>query len=302
LTAYGPMLLNTGSTITSSGPVSLYAGYDAANSTYVGSANTLTLNGSVAGATVGLFAGGAINVGGSVTGTLTEMPFLASPAAPPPTLAQCIADPTLAGCSSVLPSLAQCSAAPTTAGCSVVLPTLAQCEANSTTAGCAVVLPTLAQCEANPTGAGCAVVLPTLVQCEVNSAMAGCAVVLPTLAQCESNTTAAGCTVVLPTFAQCQANTAVAGCSVVLPALAQCELSPSTPGCSSVLPPIVTQATPAILASNSYVIAINTESSNILNGNEGGISPTAPNASAGILPTNNTGATNNGSAQKMYCN
>jgi filamentous hemagglutinin family protein len=248
LTAYGPMLLNTGTTVTAAGPVALYAGYDVANNTYVGSPNTLTLNGSVTGSTVGLSAGGAINVTGAVTGAVTQMPSLYSPTTLPPTLTQCIADPMLPGCSSVLPTLAQCTAAPTTAGCSVVLPTLAQCEASPAAPGCAVVLPTLAQCEASPAAAGCTVVLPTLAQCEANPSVAGCA-------------------------------TGVAA--------------------------IQAQATPTILASDSYIIALNTESSTLLNGGTPGSGPnasTGSNSSAGNAGTTNTGATNNDTAKKLYCN
>ena len=60
LTAYGPMLLNAGSTITATNGVALYAGYDVASSTYVSSGGTLTADGSVTGATIDLFAAGTI--------------------------------------------------------------------------------------------------------------------------------------------------------------------------------------------------------------------------------------------------
>jgi hypothetical protein len=106
LTAHGSMLINAGSAIMASGPVALYAGYDAAGGTYVGSPNTLTVNGSVSGASIGLFAGGAIAVAGTLTGSVTQMPSLYSPPTPPPRLEQCAANPTLPGCSSVLPPVA----------------------------------------------------------------------------------------------------------------------------------------------------------------------------------------------------
>jgi filamentous hemagglutinin family protein len=305
LTAYGSMLLNVGSTVTSSGPVALYAGYDAASSTYVGSPNTLTLGGSITGSTVNLFAGGAINVTGSITGALTQTPSLYSPATPPPTLTQCIAVPALPGCSSVLPTLAQCTAAPTTAGCSVVLPTLAQCTAAPTAPGCSVVLPTLAQCTSTPTAAGCSVVLPTLAQCTSTPTAAGCSVVLPTLALCTSTPTLAGCGVVLPSLAQCTSTPTLAGCSVVLPSLAQCETNPSAAGCGEVLPPVAA-STPVANVVNTVVVALNTTTVNSggLNGSQPGNDDktSGSQGQSGSTSTTNTGATNNGTAKKLYCN
>jgi filamentous hemagglutinin family protein len=288
LTAYGSMLLNVGSTITAGGPVALYAGYDAASSTYVGSPNTLTLGGSVTGSTISLFAGGAINVTGSVTGALTQTPSLYSPATPPPTLTltQCIATPTLPGCSSVLPTLAECTAAPATPGCSVVLPTLAQCTAAPTAAGCSVVLPTLAQCTSTPTLAGCGVVLPSLAQCTSTPTLAGCGVVLPSLAQCTSTPT-------------------LAGCGVVLPTLAQCETSPTAAGCGAVLAPIAI-STPVFNVVNTVVVALNTTTIN--GGGPSGSQPgnddktSGSQGQSGSASTTNTGGTNNGPAKKMYCN
>jgi filamentous hemagglutinin family protein len=287
LTAYGSLLLNVGSTVTASGPVALYAGYDAASSTYVGSPNTLTLNGSVTGSAVNLFAGGAISVTGSVTGTLTQMPSLYSPATPPPTLAQCIATPTLPGCSSVLPTLAQCTSTPTAPGCSVVLPTLAQCTSTPTAPGCSVVLPTLAQCTSTPTAPGCSVVLPTLAQCTSTPSAPGCSVVLPTLAQCTSTPTAQGCSVVLPTLAQCEANPAVTGCGAVLP-----------PAVS------VATAAPVVNADNMLIVAVNTTVNTVDNN---GSQPSnddktsGSQAQTGNTSTTKPGATND-TAKKMYCN
>lgn len=185
--------------------------------------------------TLTMLAGDAITTTGATlqyTG-LNQQPYLYNPL---PSLAQCIANPTLAGCTSVLPSLATCINTPATPGCSVVLPTLAQCTAAPTTPGCSVVLPTLSQCIAAPTTAGCSAVLPTIAQCTSAPTTPGCSVVLPTLAQCISNPSAPGCSVVLPTLTQCISAPTTAGCSVVLPTLAQCIAAPSTAGCSVVLP------------------------------------------------------------------
>ncbi|ABM39306.1 two-partner secretion domain-containing protein [Polaromonas naphthalenivorans] len=155
---------------------------------------------------------------------------------PPPTLDACIAAPATSGCAAVLPTLTQCTIAPSTAGCSVVLPTLASCIASPTLAGCAAVLPTLAQCVASPALAGCAAVLPTLSQCIASPALAGCAAVLPTLSQCTITPLTAGCSVVLPSLNACVASPALAGCAAVLPALSQCIASPALAGCTTVLP------------------------------------------------------------------
>jgi filamentous hemagglutinin family protein len=236
LTAAGSMLVSAGYNITATDGVSLTAGYNASSGTYVGSNNTLTVDGDVSAATIGLAAGGAISVTGTLTGAVTQTPNLYS--APLPTLDQCIATPTLPGCSAVLPTLAQCTATPTTPGCSVVLPTLAQCTSAPTAAGCSAVLPTLAQCTSAPTTIGCSAVLPTLAQCTSTPTAAGCSAVLPTLAQCTSAPTTSGCSVVLPTLAQCTSTPTTAGCTSVLPTLAQCTSTPTAPGCSVVLPTI----------------------------------------------------------------
>ncbi|MDB6011205.1 MAG: hypothetical protein JWL65_3455 [Gammaproteobacteria bacterium] len=236
LTAVGSILVSAGYSVTATDGVSLNAGYNVSSGTYVGSNNTLTVDGDVSAATIGLAAGGAISVTGTLTGAVTQTPNLYS--VPLPTLDQCVATPTLAGCSAVLPTLAQCTATPSTPGCSVVLPTLAQCTSTPTAAGCSAVLPTLAQCTSAPTTAGCSAVLPTLAQCTSTPTAAGCAAVLPTLAQCTSTPTAAGCSVVLPTLAQCTSAPTTAGCTVVLPTLAQCTSTPTAAGCRVVLPTI----------------------------------------------------------------
>jgi filamentous hemagglutinin family protein len=234
LTSAGSMTVSSGYTITATDAVALNAGYS--GGTYAASNNTLTVNGAVSGATIGLSAGGAITVGGTLTGTVTQSPNLYT--APPPTLDQCIANPVLPGCSAVLPTLAQCTSAPTTPGCSVVLPTLAQCTATPTLAGCAAVLPTLAQCTLTPTQAGCSAVLPTLAQCTLTPTQAGCSAVLPSLAQCTLTPTQAGCSVVLPSLAQCTLTPSQAGCSAVLPSLSACISTPTQTGCSAVLPTV----------------------------------------------------------------
>jgi hypothetical protein len=92
---------------------------------------------------------------------------------------------------------------------------------------------------------------------------------------------------------------------VVLPTLAQCEANPSVAGCATGVAAIQAQATPTILASDSYIIALNTESSTLLNGGTPGSGPnasTGSNSSAGNAGTTNTGATNNDTAKKLYCN
>jgi filamentous hemagglutinin family protein len=236
LAAKGTMLITAGYSVTATDGVSLYGGYDVATGTYANSANSLTVDGNVTATTIGLFAGGTISANGTLSGVVTQSP--SQYAVPPslPSLAQCIATPTLEGCAAVLPSIAQCVSTPTAPGCSVVLPTLAQCTATPTAAGCTVVLPTLAQCTATPTAAGCSVVLPTLAQCISSPTAAGCSVVLPTVAQCTATPTASGCSVVLPTLAQCISSPTAAGCSVVLPTVAQCTTTPTAAGCSAVLP------------------------------------------------------------------
>ena len=106
--------------------------------------------------------------------------FLVTTGAPPlPSLADCIANPMLVGCSSVLPSLATCTAAPTTPGCEVVLPSLAICTAVPTTPGCSVVLPSLSTCTSAPTTPGCSAVLPSLAACVAAPVTPGCEAVLP---------------------------------------------------------------------------------------------------------------------------
>ena len=236
LTANGLIDVSAAFSVTGTNGVALYAGYNPVSNTYAGSNNTLSVEGSVSGSTVTLSAGGAIDVTGTVTGTLTQTPNQYASVPPPPTLQQCIANPSLSGCGAVLPTLSQCEAAPSTLGCSVVLPTLAQCTATPTVAGCSAVLPTLAQCTATPTAGGCSVVLPTFAQCTAAPTVAGCSAVLPTLAQCIATPTGAGCSVVLPTLAQCTATPTVTGCSAVLPSLAACIASPEATGCGAVLP------------------------------------------------------------------
>ena len=235
LTSAGSMTVSSGYTITATDAVALNAGY--AGGTYAASNNTLTVNGSVSGATVGLSAGGAITVGGTLTGTVTQSPNLyTAPPPPPPTLDQCIANPALPGCSAVLPTLAQCTATPTLAGCTAVLPTLAQCISIPTQAGCTVVLPTLSACIATPTQAGCSAVLPSLSACVATPTQAGCSAVLPSLSACVATPTQAGCSAVLPSLSACIATPTHAGCTAVLPSLSACVSTPTQAGCSAVLP------------------------------------------------------------------
>jgi filamentous hemagglutinin family protein len=186
--------------------------------------------------TVTLQAGDAItitNPGSVYGGSVTQTPYMNGV-----TLAQCIADPSLTGCSSVLPSLATCTATPSTAGCSVVLPSMSTCIATPSTAGCTAVLPTLSQCIASPTDTGCSVVLPSLSTCTAAPSTTGCSVVLPTLSTCIATPSTAGCTAVLPTLSQCTTTPTLPGCSVVLPSLSACIATPTLAGCSAVLPTV----------------------------------------------------------------
>lgn len=193
LTANGSLDVGAGYGVTGASGVALYAGYSTATGTYAGSNNTLGVEGTVSAPAVTLSAGGAINVTGGITGTLTETPNQFSAVSPSPTLSDCIANPSLTGCSAVLPSLASCIANPSQSGCQAVLPTLASCIAVPSEAGCQVVLPTLASCVANPSQSGCQAVLPTLAQCVANSSLSGCSAVLPSGDQCKLSPTLAGC-------------------------------------------------------------------------------------------------------------
>lgn len=157
-----------------------------------------------------------------------------------PTLAECIADPTLPGCTSVLPSISTCIAAPTTPGCEVVLPSISTCIAAPTTLGCSAVLPSLATCIAAPTTPGCQVVLPTLETCTSAPTLPGCSVVLPTLETCIAAPTTPGCSAVLPSPTTCAAVPTTPGCPAQLPTLETCIAAPATPGCGSVLPSVST--------------------------------------------------------------
>jgi filamentous hemagglutinin family protein len=153
LTAGGAMDLAAGSSVSATNAIALYADYDVATATYATPGATLTAAGTLSAPSIALFSGGAIDATGTMTGVSTQMPFLAT--APPPTLTQCIAAPTLAGCAAVLPSVAQCTATPSAPGCSVVLPTVAQCSAAPMAPGCSVVLPPIVTCTVTPGVFGC---------------------------------------------------------------------------------------------------------------------------------------------------
>ena len=123
LTAGGAMDLAAGSSVSATNAIALFAGYDAAAGTYAPPGATLTASGTLSAPSIALSAGGAIDATGTVTGTATQMPFLANPPSPPtpPTLAQCVATPGLSGCAAVLPSVAACAASPGLSGCSAVV-------------------------------------------------------------------------------------------------------------------------------------------------------------------------------------
>ena len=67
---------------------------------------------------------------------------------------------------------------------------------------------------------------------------------------------------------------------------------------------VVTQSTPTILASNSYIIALNTETTTLLSGgtNTTTAGGTTGGSSTTGSSTNTSGATNNGNVKKLYCN
>jgi filamentous hemagglutinin family protein len=316
LTANGSLDVGAGYPVTGTSGVSLYAGYNASTGTYVGSNNTLGVEGTVTAPAVALSAGGAISVAGTITGNLTETPNQFSPPPPPPpsqpvlTLSECIANPSLAGCSAVLPSLSQCIAAPSTPGCSVVLPTIVACTTAPSTAGCQVVLPTLASCIANPTQSGCQAVLPTLASCVANPSQSGCQAVLPTLASCVANPSRSGCQAVLPTLAQCVANPSLSGCSAVLPSDDQCKVSPTLAGCK---PPATTgnSDSPVVQEVNHVVNLVN-DSVNQVTSDAASSGTTANQTSVEDKKKNegdptggsskDSGAKANEHAEKMYCN
>ncbi|MGZ8316530.1 MAG: two-partner secretion domain-containing protein [Telluria sp.] len=247
IAANGPLTID-GEVASQSGSIALVAGNGGLLKIGTGGAvRSDTGNVSLTGSTIANN-GSVTAPGGSVSSVETSVPTtpevpptppVEPPAPKPPTLDQCIATPTAAGCAAVLPTLSQCAITPTLAGCSVVLPSLAQCTVTPSLAGCAAVLPTLAQCTITPSLAGCVSVLPTLAQCTAGPAQAGCASVLPSIAQCAISPTLAGCSAVLPTLAQCTITPSLAGCASVLPSIAQCAISPTLAGCSAVLPTLL---------------------------------------------------------------
>lgn len=265
LVAHSPLTVSGAVASANGGNITLEAGAtgSTADKLTISSTGTVSTTGNIL-----LKAGDSIviaNPSSVGTGPVTKQEFL-NASVSLPTLSQCIANSSLAGCSSVLPSLASCMSNPELAGCSVVLPSIAACQASPTLSGCSVVLPSLSAClanpglfncsyvlpsasacQANPNLAGCSAVLPSLSSCLVNPTLSGCSSVLPSLNSCISNSSQVGCSVVLPSLAQCTASPSTAGCSVVLPALAACLVSPNIAGCSAVLPSIATcTATPTL--------------------------------------------------------
>ncbi|MFZ3323211.1 MAG: filamentous hemagglutinin N-terminal domain-containing protein [Usitatibacter sp.] len=242
ITSTGPLSISGLLTSTSGGAINLTATPTGSNTdtiTVTGGINTTATVGTdiaTSGAIV-LHAGDAINVSGPVAGNVTQLAFINAPVLP--TLTQCIATPTLTGCSAVLPTLSQCTSNPVTLGCSAVLPSISQCVANPATNGCSAVLPSLALCTSTPTLAGCSVVLPTITACTATPTLAGCSAVLPTIAACAATPTLPGCSTVLPTLAACTATPTLAGCNAVLPSIDACAVTPTLAGCSAVLPTLV---------------------------------------------------------------
>ena len=183
-----------------------------------------------------------------------------------PSLADCMGDTALVGCTAVLPTLAACQENPAIAGCSVVLPPPVTPTPTPTPAPApAPALPTLSSCIADPAIDGCAAVLPSMAVCTAAPSSAGCSAVLPSLSTCTAIPARAGCSAVLPSLSQCIAAPSTAGCSAVLPDLAACTATPALPGCSVVLPPvrIVSTSTPVEQALNTTVDIINAVSATV---------------------------------------
>lgn len=121
LTAGGAMDVAAGSSVSATSAMALYADYNVATGAYAAPGTTLTVAGTLTAPTIALFSGGAIDMTGTLTGSSSQMPYLAASPAPP-TLTQCLAQPTLAGCAAVLPSAAVCAADPGLSGCTAVVP------------------------------------------------------------------------------------------------------------------------------------------------------------------------------------
>jgi hypothetical protein len=120
----------------------------------------------------------------------------------------------------------------------------------------------------------------------------------------------------IPTPAQCTADPALAGCAPVAPpapvppSAAQCAATPGLAGCAADVPATNagSNAAPVLQVSNTYIIAINTESSTLLAGGSStsGDSPSSSGgegapSTGGTKTTSNTGTTNE-PAKKLYCN
>ncbi|WP_181360550.1 filamentous hemagglutinin N-terminal domain-containing protein [Variovorax sp. WS11] len=230
-----------------------------------------------------------------------------------PSLADCMADTALAGCTAVLPTLAVCQENPAIAGCSVVLPppvtttplpppapappTLSACIADPALDGCATVLPSMAACTSAPATAGCSVVLPSLSTCTAIPARAGCSAVLPSLSQCIAAPSTAGCSAVLPNLAACNATPALPGCSVVLPPVNVCLANPTAAGCAVVLPPVRDAiAEPVSQAVNTTTDIINSVSATVSKP----VDKSEDKKDATSLDAK--GSVKNEPTKKMYCN
>ncbi|HEY5798563.1 MAG TPA: hypothetical protein VIT92_00005, partial [Burkholderiaceae bacterium] len=274
-------LLILGNVVTTSGAINLKAG------------DAITVSGTIAGATPVQVQ----NTNNTAIPTLLQCianPTLAGCTSVLPTLSACLGNAALSGCSVVLPSISTCTAAPSTSGCSVVLPALAVCVAAPSTAGCSAVLPTISACVSAPSTTGCSAVLPSATVCAAAPSTAGCSAVLPTIAACIAAPATAGCAAVLPTLSVCIGAPATAGCSVVLPSVAACVAAPGTAGCSAVLPSLATclaaPSTPncsAVLPSVAACTATPTLAgcSAVLPGLGSCIADPTQNGCAAVLPT-----------------
>ncbi|MBS1228833.1 MAG: hemagglutinin-related protein [Proteobacteria bacterium] len=138
IVAHSPLTIG-GSGVSAHGDILLTAGNSAG-----GTGDDLTINGTLT--TDGHI---TLTAGNSITGSKVPQAGPKVSLNPngnvvTPTIDQCVANPALAGCSTVLPTIAVCTSTPSTPGCSAVLPTIAVCTTAPTTPGCSAVLPATA--------------------------------------------------------------------------------------------------------------------------------------------------------------
>lgn len=160
----------------------------------------------------------------------------------PPTLDQCVANPSATGCAALIEDARKtCATNPNGANCAAVMPKIDECKANPSATGCDVVIKQdqVQQCVANPTSAGCS---GSADYCAANPTFPGCAALNDKRGQidaCIANPKAAGCSIVLPAYDACTAKPDTYGCAIVVKEhdkVAACTKTPGDPACASVLP------------------------------------------------------------------